>query len=90
MTSKHLLSLSNPSDGLLKQSRRFEITEGDVLAVLGCLKYVLETSANMGPNSTPERDGGEPVEDHGDYEPDLDNDYLPTTRVKLTRGGAFE
>ena len=51
--------------------------------MLGCLKYVLETSASMSPNTTPEtrRDVGEPaqVEDHGNGEPDLEMDvsHLP-------------
>ena len=32
-------------DRVLKQSRRFEVTEGEMLTVLGCLKYMLEMSS---------------------------------------------
>jgi hypothetical protein len=53
-------------DGVLKQSRRFEVAGGDIQTVLGCLKYTLEMSASMSPNLTPEQDGGEPDEDHSD------------------------
>ncbi len=52
------------------QSRRFDITKGDTLTVLGCLKHVLEMSVS---NVTPKKDGGvEPAED--DYESDMDVD----------------
>jgi hypothetical protein len=61
-------------DGVLKQSRRFEVTDGDIRTVLGCLKYILEMSASMSPNSTPEQDGDEAVEDHSDGEPEMDID----------------
>jgi hypothetical protein len=61
-------------DGVLKQSRRFEAAQGDTRKVLGCLKYILEMSANMSPNLTPEQDGGEPVEDHSDGESSMDID----------------
>jgi hypothetical protein len=55
-------------DGVLMQSRRFDITKGDTLTVLGCLKHVLEMSVG---NVTPKKDGGEPVEDD---ESDMDID----------------
>jgi hypothetical protein len=50
--------------GELKRSRRFDINEGEVMlqTVLGCVKYILETSAKM----TSE------VEDH-DSDLDADN-----------------
>jgi len=62
--------------GVLKQSRRFEITQGDILTVLGCLKYILEISVSMSPNinATLEKNSGEPVEDHSDSESDIDID----------------
>jgi hypothetical protein len=63
-------------EGVLKQSRRFEVTQGDMRTVLGCLKYILEMSASMSPNLTPEseQDGDEPVEDHSDGESEMDID----------------
>jgi hypothetical protein len=60
-------------DGSLKQSRRFKVSQGEMQIVLGCLKYMLETSASMSPNVTREKDGGEPVED-GESEPGMDVD----------------
>lgn len=49
-------------DGVLKQSRLFDVAEEDTLTVLGCLKYMLEMSVSM----RPEKGGGEPVELHSD------------------------
>jgi hypothetical protein len=43
-----------------------EVTKGDMLRVLGCLKHVLEMSENSSRKVAPEKDGGEPVEDHSD------------------------
>ena len=63
-------------EGVLKMSRRFKVIEGDTLTVLGCLNYLLEMSASMN-QSIPEDDDGELVEGHGDYDPDLDIDYVP-------------
>jgi len=40
-------------------SKRFDVLHGDFKAVLGCLQYVLEKTANMSPNLTPERNGGQ-------------------------------
>jgi hypothetical protein len=59
-------------DGVLKESRHFEVTRGDTLTVLGCLKYMLEMSDRMSPNVTAENDGGELVEGHCDYESDME------------------
>jgi hypothetical protein len=61
-------------DGVLKRSKYFEVKGGDMQTVLGCLKYLLETSASMSPNVRPERDGGEPVGDQSDGESDMDVD----------------
>jgi len=55
-------------DGVLKQSRRFEVLEGEITTVLGCLKYLIETSASISPSATPEKDGDELVGDHYDGE----------------------
>lgn len=46
-------------EGVLKMSKRFDVLHGDFKAVLGCLQYVLEKTANMSPNLTPERNGGQ-------------------------------
>jgi len=39
-------------------SRRFDVLQGDLLVVLGCLEYILEKTANMSPTLTPEKGGG--------------------------------
>jgi hypothetical protein len=64
-------------DGELRRSREFDITAGDMVTVLGCLRYLLETSANMSPNSMPEKAGG--FSGGVDGNPTLildDNEYL--------------
>ncbi|KAF9507640.1 hypothetical protein BS47DRAFT_281589 [Hydnum rufescens UP504] len=63
-------------DGLLLQSRLFDITRGDLPKVLGCLKYLLEKSASMSPNLTPDKKMGYPSkgDDGGDPAIDLDDD----------------
>jgi hypothetical protein len=63
---------------VLKQSRRFDVNEGDMVTVLGCLKPILEMSVTMNPNL--EKGGGEPVELHSNYDLDMDldnNDQVP-------------
>lgn len=55
-------------DGVLKQSRRFEVLEGEITTVLGCLKYLTEKSASISPSATPEKDGDELDGDHYDGE----------------------
>jgi hypothetical protein len=48
------------------------------LKVLGCLRYILETAAEMSPNVTPGKNGGDEkdVGDCADHEIDLDaNEY---------------
>lgn len=59
-------------DGVLKQSRRFGILEGDLETILGCIKYLLEASANMSPNITPERGGDVWAEDSTKGDSDID------------------
>jgi hypothetical protein len=69
--------------GELRQSREFDIGAGNMVKVLGCLKYVLERSVKMSPNSTPEKGEALP----GDYDemeddPNLavdNNSYLAPT-----------
>jgi hypothetical protein len=68
-------------DGELKRSKRFNMTEKkrDMVKVLGCLKYILETSAKMSPNVTPEKREQTGVEDQVDGDPAMDidnNDYV--------------
>jgi hypothetical protein len=45
-------------EGMVKLSRRFDILQGDMRNVLGCLKYILEKTADMSPILTPDRNGG--------------------------------
>jgi len=42
-------------DGTVMQSRRFNLLEGHLKKVLGCLTHVLEITASRSPKSTPER-----------------------------------
>jgi hypothetical protein len=56
----------------------FDILLGHMLKVLGWLTFMLQTTAAMSPNASPERDGedkkgGEDL-DHPQIDPD-DNDY---------------
>lgn len=67
--------------GVLKLSRRFDILQGDLKVVLGCLEYVLEKSAQTAPTLTPEwgcgRQGGIDETEAGDDQFLLsDDDYL--------------
>lgn len=38
-------------DGVLKQSKQLDIMQGDLLTMLGCLKYILEFAISMTPTS---------------------------------------
>jgi len=71
--------------GDLKQSRSFDIisTPNDLAAVLGCLKFLLEKSASMTPNRTPEKNTEyfEHVDD--DVDPALDPHDNPFVRPLL-------
>jgi len=45
--------------GTLQRSRQFDTTgAGELVTVLGCLKYLVETSADMAPNLTAEKNDG--------------------------------
>jgi len=61
-------------DGTVKISRIFDILQGEMAKVLGCLTYMLETTAAMSPNVTPEKNGGD--EGHGQDldDPQIDSD----------------
>jgi len=70
-------------EGVLKLSRRFDVLQGDLRVVLGCLEYVLEKTANVNPNLTQERNGGRQsgVDETADVDADDpilldDNDFL--------------
>lgn len=65
-------------EGIIKVSKCFDVVAGDTLKVLGCLRYILETTAEMSPNVTPEKNGADEKEvgDCADCEIDLDdNEY---------------
>ena len=49
-------------NSVLKHSRPIDVTQGDLLTVLGCLKYLLEMSVSV----TLKINGDGPVEDHND------------------------
>ena len=65
-------------DGTVKISRVLDVLQGDMAKVLGWLKYLLETTAAMSPNVTPEKNGGD-EKDREDLQDPLidmdDNDY---------------
>jgi hypothetical protein len=60
-------------DGVLKQSKTFDVNNGEILTILGSLKYVLEMSGDISPNVTPEKAGDV---HSGDYDPDVDIDNV--------------
>lgn len=62
-------------DGVLKESRRFDVVAGEMQTILGCLEYLLEKSVGMSPNATPKQDGGE-LADDSDSDIDIRNDNL--------------
>jgi hypothetical protein len=54
-------------EGIVRLSRGFNILQGDNMRrVLGCLKYILEKTASMSPNLTPERSNGHQQEGDAD------------------------
>jgi hypothetical protein len=60
-------------EGTVVISRDFNVQRGEMLVVLQCLRYILETTAEMSSNVTPERND---ADDPGDLAIDLnDNDY---------------
>jgi hypothetical protein len=68
------------NEGIVRESRRFELKYGDIKMVLGCLKYILEASWAMSPTVTPEMRGtngdGDPIDlmaDHSDHIMDIDH-----------------
>jgi hypothetical protein len=66
------LFLTITHDGVLKESKHFELTSGDLQLVLGCLKHILEVTSKEVPE-----DGSELMEDACDCEMDInDSDYI--------------
>ncbi len=66
--------------GVLQQSRSFDVNAGEMLTVLGCLRYMLEMSASMSPNVTPEKVGDEDhsnLDSYNDSDMDIDNSDSP-------------
>ena len=66
-------------EGVLRTSRRFNIQQGDLQTVMGCLVYILRKTADMSPTTTPEKTTGkkssvdETEEDTADVAFDLGN-----------------
>jgi len=58
-------------NGSLEHSKCFDITQGDIETILGCMKYILEKSS---PNVTCKMDGSESVGDEGDSDEEMDVD----------------
>lgn len=66
-------------NGTVKISRVLDVLQGDMARVLGWLKYVLETTAAMSPNVTPEQNGGDEKDREDPKDPPIDvddNDYI--------------
>ncbi|KAM6490616.1 hypothetical protein JOM56_013959 [Amanita muscaria] len=67
-------------EGVLKQSRQFNVMKGDLSTVLGCLRYTLAMEMSMTPYLTPEKEGldkSAELEADADDPIDLDdNHYL--------------
>ena len=59
-------------DGTVKVSREFDIQQGDMTLVLGCLRYILEMTIETSPDGTPERYGEDLIDSPIDLD---DNDY---------------
>lgn len=71
-------------DGTVMRSRRFDILEGEMKKVLGCLQYVLEMTASRSPKSTPERLDGDKDNDEvdeSDHPLNLDDNKFMTPPV---------
>jgi len=63
-------------EGVLKESRLFNVMHGALSTVLGCLRYILETAMSMYPNLTPERgalEKSDELEANGDDPFDVDD-----------------
>jgi hypothetical protein len=59
-------------EGVLKESRLFNLMHGDLSTVLGCLQDILETAMSMFPDLTPEREALNELEADGDDPIDVD------------------
>ena len=61
-------------DGTFQTSRTFDVAGGELGAILGCLKYLLELSGSMSPTLNPEIGGPCVAVDSDDDVLDLDDD----------------
>ena len=67
------------NEGVLRTSRRFNIRQGDLKTVMGCMVFILRKTADMTPTATPEKIKGqkssvdETEEDIADVAFDLEN-----------------
>lgn len=65
-------------EGVLKLSRQFDVMQGDLPTVLGCLQYILEMTMSMTPNSTPEKGRSKKSDElEADADPPIDVDDNP-------------
>ncbi|KIL58496.1 hypothetical protein M378DRAFT_86420 [Amanita muscaria Koide BX008] len=65
-------------EGVLKQSRQFNVMKGDLSTVLGCLRYILAMEMSMTAYLTPEKEGldkSDELEADADDPIDLDDNY---------------
>jgi hypothetical protein len=66
------LFLTITHDGVLKESKHFELMLGELQLVLGCLKHILEVTCKEVPEN-----GSKLMEDAYDFEMDIDDsDYI--------------
>jgi len=63
-------------DGTVKRTKTFDVTMGDIEIVLQCLRHILETTALMSPNTTPnlQQGGDEEVDDGDNDDEDIEMD----------------
>ena len=60
-------------NGTVGRSKTFDVqVKGDIMAVLGCLKYLLELTASMSPNLTPGKKGELTLQDDAVDDPAID------------------
>ncbi|KAF5379526.1 hypothetical protein D9615_006508 [Tricholomella constricta] len=64
-------------EGVVKLSKVFDVLQGELPLVLGCLRYILEKAMSMIPNSTPEKGRSESDESEVDADPLIDVDDHP-------------
>ena len=61
-------------EGVLKLSRTFDISRGELETVLGCLRYILKKTVDMKHTASPKREDGQ--KNSVDGTADFDGDWI--------------